>query len=609
MPEDLSAQLKTHLEATRNALTSYRDRWSTYIRLYKAQRKSDVKNFPWPGCSNIFMPELHAEVNTIAANIFGSTIRQDPPFLVRAFRREEPYISRAEVLEHFLTFYTKKVQRLDSYWLRSLPYLVLLGTHVTKLSFREFGNLGFPEVKLTPIPLHHIYIYPGVKDPTSSTFVADLSWVPLSTLYEWHKRGLITRATFDTLRQQAAVSSPKTDPFSENRTIPSSIPGDHIPIYDCYMTYYDENGKPKRVRAVYEEFTNTVLWTEPWGDQLPYIFINYKQDEDSVFGIGLADLTWTLQEAINTGYNQAIDNATIANVRMVVAPPGSNIEPGDPVYPGRVIISPAADKIRPWPVGDVYPSALGIPQLVRNAMERVAATSESLMGMSDSIAKTRATFAGAALNVQMGVTRLDMSSAEFENGLIETVWRTLAMLAEYSRGTSLSFPLTRAENATIEQGVLDIAEDIATRSTYDIQPARRTANQQIERQAAILLSQLVNGYLERTLQFGLLVAQNPNVQPLVGELWSAANEAMKRVLRSFSVENPERIIVELSEALNANQQPLGPSGVPGEEEPGVAAAVSGGLEPGPAPLPASPVQNVPGTPEPGEELLNSLDIT
>lgn len=611
MPEDLKQQLRSHLEATRTCMAPINSKWSTYVRLYKAIRAQEVKRFPWVGAANIFMPELHTEVNTIAANIYGSTIRQDPPFLVRSLKPEPEYRERAVRLEQFLTFYTRKVQMLDSYWRRSLPYLILLGTHVAKLQFMGSGKLGFPEVRVSSVPLHHMYAYPGIRDPELSPFIADLAWVPLSKLYLWMKSGRITKQTFERLRLQAVLSATKDDRGSEHRIPSFSLPGDAIPIYDCYMTYYNPStGEPSRRRVVYEELTDTVLWEEPWTDPLPYVFVYYKQDEDSLFGLGLGDLLWTLQDAINTAYNQAIDNATIANTRMVVAPPGSNIEPNDPVFPGRVIISPASDKVRPWPMGDIYPSALTIPSIVRTAMERVAATPESLMGMADSVAKTRATFAGAALNVQMGVTRIDMASAEFEQGLVELVWRTLELLSRYAAGDLMEFPVAPAPylpsgEPPVLTETLVMSQELSSRSIYEIQPSRRTANQQIERQASILLSNLVSQYLERVLQFGVMVTQNPAVLPLVQELWTSANEAMKRVLRSFNVEDPERIIVELSEALpNAQPQGLNASGLgalSGEAEPGAPPPTNPSTALG-ALVASGPVPGAAGAPPPGEEL-------
>ena len=598
----MKTQLRNHLETTRSLMKPLNDKWSTYVKLYKAIRNQEVKRFPWVGAANIFMPELHTEVTTIAANIYGSTIRQDPPFLVKSYKPDQEYRERANRLELFLTFYTKKVQKLDLYWRRSLPYLVLLGTHVSKLQFVSGGNLGFPEVRVSSVPLHHIYAYPGIHDPENSPFIADLSWVPLSKVYSWYKQGRVTKEAYEKLRLQATPSS-KTDSNSQYRIPDFSLPGDAIPIYDCYMTYYPpDGGAPSRKRIVYEEISDTILWEESWTDPLPYVFVYYKQDEDSLFGLGLGDLLWTLQEAINTSYNQAIDNATIANVRMVVAPPGSNIEPNDPIFPGRVIISPAADKVRPWPIGDIYPSALTIPSIIRTAMERVAATPESLMGMADSVAKTRATFAGAALNVQMGITRIDMASAEFEHGLTEIVWRTLDLLTRYATGEELLFPVYSKNGEPYPSSEeLAISPDLASKSIYEIQPSRRTANQQIERQAAILLSNLISQYLKQVLEFGLLVSKNPDVLPLVRELWQATNEAMKRVLRSFSVEDPERIIVELSEAMNgegANTSGLG--ALPGEEVTGAPAPVGPG-EPLGALVAPGPLPSIPGTPNTGEE--------
>jgi hypothetical protein len=598
-------QLKLHLDNTRNALHAYRERWDRYIQLYKAEQRDPNKDFPWPGCSNVVVPEINAQVSTITSHIYGSTIRQDPIFTVRALRPDQGLVELASKVERFLDFYAKQVQRFDSYWRRSLPYLVLLGTHVVK--FRVEPGL-LPVVALEPISLHRFFVYPGVRNIESSPFVADLRWVAFEHIYELYRQGQITQRVYETMRSQLRVSNVQSDPFSHERVPPSSIPGTVIPLYDCYFTHYDEQtGKPMRYNALFHYETQTILYLREWSDPLPYELLYYHAQEDSCFGIGVGDLVWTLQEAMTTAINQAIDNATIANTRMVVVPPGSNINPNEPVYPGRVVVSTTPEKIRPWPLGDIYPSATVLPGLIRQTMERVAASSEVLMGMPDTVAKTRATFAGSALNVQMGITRLDYASAEFESGLERIAWRTLEALAKYFHGSTVSYvsrkrtaPMAVLESMTelspeaeqayelMESDVFEIPERVS-KSDFAIQPSRRTANMQIERQAAIYLAQLTNNYLQQVLQYGQMLLQAPQLQPLVENIWNAANETMRRVLRSFQVENPDRILVEVSEILgggNAGAKSGGPAGVGAPAEGTTEGAVDE-LQAGAAGLPPS----------------------
>ncbi len=610
--EDKLAQtIALHINQIDTILRPRRELWTRYIGLYKAQRTDPEKSFPWPGCSNIFVPELFDRVSTAAAHIYGTTIRNDPPFNVRSEYGTPDDVKMAEDLEHFIRYYVRMVQHQDTYWRIHLPYLILLGTHVAKVQAVDTSPQGYPLVRIDPVNLHRFYAYPSIPRWREAPILADLSWISPGTIAQWVASGVLSEEKAAKLVQYDNDTVPRTDLMSENRVEPSSIAGGYVPIHDVYIRWQRGGmlSKPVLIRALFHFPTHTVLWTEDWADRpLPYQLVYWRRDEDSVFGIGMGDTMWTVQMAMNTAFNQAIDNATIANVRMFAAPVGSGLEPNEPIYPGKVLIGVNSDKIKDLRLGDIYPSALAIPAAVRQVMERNSAFNDTFMGMSDTTQKTRFTFAGAALNVQQGSMRIDYNSAEFEDGLIELVWTTLEALVKYNAGDTvrvpvrrksvatimkelleeapsvtpdlkslLRAPLSEDEAAAIEEQMFRIPSTVLRRERFSIRPARREANSQVERQSAIVLAQLVAQYLRHVIELAQLTGSQELVAKTIPEVWKVANYAMRKVLVAFAVEESSEMVVDFMEVMNAINA-VGPAPATGLGQVGGVVEGTGGTE-------------------------------
>lgn len=575
----LGHYIEQHLSQIDVLLEPRRSMWTKFIDLYKARRTNPDKNFPWPGCSNIFVPELFDRVSTAAAHIYGTTIRNDPPFLVRSEYGTEEDTKLAEDLEHFIRYYIRTVQKQDAYWRVHLPYLILLGTHVVKVQAVDVSPQGYPLIRLDPVSLHRFYTYPSITKWWDAPILADLSWVSPGTVAQWVKDGNTTD------EKAEAVLTQVNDPLAKIDTSRASnemVPGGYVPIHDVYVRWQqDVLSIPKLIRAIFHRETGTVLWTEDWTWRpLPYQLIYWRRDEESVFGIGVGDTIWTVQEAMNTIINQVIDNMTVANIRAFAAPPGAGIEPGESIYPGKVFVGVNVDKIKEVRLGDVYPSAIAIPQIIRQIMERNSAFNDTFMGMSDAVQKSRFTFAGAALNVQQGSMRVDYNSAEFEDGLVSLVWATLDALVKYNSGDEvmvpvkkrrpsvilkelleetpmatdlaslLRAPLTEQEAMNVETTMFRIPSVILRRERFSIRPARREANAQVERQAAIVLSQIIAQYLRNILQLAQAAGDPELVKKTVPEIWRVANYAMRKILIAFAVEESSEMIVDFAEVMN-----------------------------------------------------------
>lgn len=604
MSEDKLAHLiEMHLSTIDSLLAERREHWRKLIGMYKAQRTNPEKTFPWPGCSNIFVPELFDRVSTAAAHIYGTTIRNEPPFLVRSEFGTEEDVKIAEDIEHFITYYVRMIQKQDSYWRVHLPYLILLGTHVAKVQAVDVSPQGYPLVRIDPVALGRMYAYPSVPKWKEAPILSDLAWLSPGTIVEWMKSGVTSEEKVKQVLTHDSVAL-QTDTLLGSQL----VPGNYVPIHDVYVRWQEKGptSEYKLVRAVFHRPTNTVLWTEDWADKpLPYQFVYWRRDEESVFGIGMGDTLWTVQEAMNTVTNQLIDNMTLANVKMFAVPPGAGLEPGEPIFPGKVLVGVNVDKVKEVRLGDVHPSAYVVQGVIRQIMERNSAFNDTFMGMSDAVQKTRFTFAGANLNVQQGSMRVDFNSAEFEEGLIELVWTTLEALVHY--GSGVAVPAKRRSFGTVVREMMEpkpeavdveaileavmrsddaekvrevlfrVPSTVLRRERFSIKPARREANAQVERQAAIVLAQLVAQYLKNVMELAAS-AQDPQlVAATVPKVWQAANMAMRKVLVAFAVEDSRDLIVEVAEVMNA----LGVGGLVeeggGTEQPALGIPGGGGV--------------------------------
>lgn len=586
--EQLATDIELNISQIEVVLASKRAKWDRYIQLFKAIRDREIKDFPWEGCSNIFIPELYNQAKTISSFLLMNTIRQDPPFKVEPYFKSNDEKKMAAAWEQFLSFYTVNVMEHISYWRKHIPYYVILGTHVAKLSFKAEGKLGWPQVCVTNVPLHRFLAYPGITDWHNAPFIGDVSWVSPSQMFRWVDEGLIKEEKAKNILEQVGQHHARDDIFPGPRLEPQAIPPNYVAICDIYMHWNrgELGNRPQKIRVIYERQTSEVLWVENWDKKrIPYELVYFQRDEDDLFGLGLGNYIETLQSAINTSANQTIDNATLANTRMIVSPPGSGLKPGDKIYPGRVIVSSMPDQIRPWAMGDIHQSSMAMMELMRQTMQQTSGASDSMQGMPDTVAKTRHTLGGQMLNLQYGAGKLDLSSAEIEEGLSNIIWHTLFLLTEYASGREFEFPTKPKSRTDMVSDILqgqDLAgidellqarldpeevdmltfqltstpEEILRKERFKITPSHRFSNKETERQAALMLSQLVTQYLTKMIELGMMITQfqgQPGSELMIATVmkaWDSANRAMKRVLLSFSVEEAGDILIELQEVMN-----------------------------------------------------------
>lgn len=627
--------LNQMMQLIENSLTGRREDWDLYLRLYKSQPDKKVKTFPWEGASNIFWPEIANSVETISAFIISNVVEQTPMRIVKPLKKETEDV--APLFEQFMDVYGKdEPQNLKAYWRRHLPHFALLGTHICKPYIETEGLEEFPSIKFEGIPLHNFYCFPGIKEISDQPVVGDLSVVPLHTIRNWQKEigdEFFPKSALSQIISQTEKWSSQGEPKSDERREQGDIPPGFTPVIEAYCTWNREVPDPldpnemtiesHEVKTVFQYYadTITVMWVESWpAKERRYIKGYMEEDEDSFFGRGLGDRTWTLQVGLNTGINQGIDNATVANVRVWAVATTAGVGDNETMYPGRIIRIPDPKGVVPLSMGDIYPSVYNNLSHVFNAFQRSAATPENMLGMDSTIVKTRQTAMGQAMNIQEGARRINFRSWGFESVIVDMFWMTAEMLAEYvtqdeidlnqlpepsegvdemisifdSMETRGSFStiksimersLSEEEANTLESKVFSIRDVVKNRKGFKVVAARRSENQQLERQAAMVVSQLVAQYLEKVIVLAeklVQVQQMPGgeiVANTIAEAWRVSNITMKRVLTKFPLEDVADMLISLQDvqgSINAiaNNQPVG--NVPGQNVGPPGAANQGG---------------------------------
>lgn len=607
----LDTEVKQHINNINSQLQVKRSQWIYYMEQYKAHVEVDPKTFPWPNCSNIFVPELTNAITTLCSyTIAGMFDNSRPPFRARAyFKKDQPVV---EELERFIDYYAKVVQQLPHYWRRHLPYTILLGTHIAKMEMRFEPATGYPVSKPQGIPLLQFYTYPTILDLRASPFVADVRYVPNWELINWMNNA--PKGSYDADRVEAVYKQvqnywDQANQYNASRTLASDrIPPGFAPIFDCFVmtTLGTMRSEPLKLRVTYEGLTEQIVGVQPYTDQeVPYVPVFWRRDEDSFFGIGAGELGNRLQKGINTMFNQGIDAGTISNLKMFRVSRGSNIDPEEPIYPGRQVIADQGE-FEAIMLGDVTPGLYNLLGMLKMSLEATLAVPPAFQGQPDTVAKSGVTPGVLGHQIQQSAGRIESFLSEFEAGTVDMMWFTLSSLAKSSAHYKFALPDSTMHTTLLEwlqtvpeagsedvlnviearvepdmvsavQEVFQVEEDLYSRRRFELRPIRKELDAASEQQASLLLSQLVNAYIGKIMEFAMTLQQlqqqpgeTNELQNALLQAWKSTNFVMRRVLAAFAVEDASEILMQLEAVVNGlgkgipELPPAGPNAGPPE---------------------------------------------
>ena len=590
--------------------------WAEQEEAYRA-KSGPPQTKPYIGASNETIPAIAMAVDPIHARLDTGIFKQDPVFQVKPLKKK--FVRFYSALGVWIEYYQRNKLKLRQVASPRLLELTKLGTCVFKTVYdrqssrirtydmatwkvveREEVTFSGPRVFgislgdfLFPALYQHVQDCPVVFERQRTTFnklkVAEASG-KLKNVEKLKGQESVTRTALEDAHEQAS-SHVSTRRYT-----------DDIEIFEGWCDYdIDGDGLPERLIITYHKDTRTVLqlrYNWYFHQRKPYTVIPYQLTNDSLYGIGIAEMVKPFQDALTKWHRMATDNAYLANIRMFIVKKESGIEEVPRLYAGRCFFvdDPRSDFI-PFGGGDIYPSTLSERQNLFGMVEKRTGVSDYLTGRESPIIGSRATATSTLALIQEGTKRVEEVLENIRTGMSEIIENCLNIWIQFGLEGLEEVVFGDDETAELlQQFFAEISqENINGALAIDLSATDASGNRQAMQQMQLQIIQVMMNYLEKTLAAGQAMLQqkqvNPEMAALINDVTKAARQMFRDLLQKYEIRNPDDYLPDLEKYLGGGQQgtvgapqgqPGGAQGLPGFFD-GARQAVGPGL-----PVPAQP---------------------
>lgn len=378
--------------------------------------------------------------------------------------------------------------------------------------------------------------------------------------------GLFYEGTWEKIRYSLTNSGPygerefeRSQEQLERREI--AIPS-LINFQELWMAWnVDGNDKGERAEIVvfYQKESNTIMSIRyNWYDDLhrPYRKGVYFPIEHRWTGIGIIKQNNQFQEEITTKHRQFLDNATMANMRMLKVSKLSGIQPDEPVFPGKMWFLDDMSHVESIQMGEVYPSAYNSEQSSLMYSQQRTGVNELTLGQPQ--AGTPGTAADTLSRIQEGNKKYGFTFANMKEMVSAAYLDVMANIAQFGP-KNITYFENAEDGQLVEQFLQMPVSSIREGLIIDLGAAGQLENKLIDRQNSTQLGQLFNQYITGILQLATQT-QDPNIiHEVVSKGIFGGTEIMRQILETFDVKNIERILV--------NERGLNAGGMGGAAQP------------------------------------------
>jgi hypothetical protein len=555
--------------------------WIDWQEAYRAQPIDDEKTFPFTGASNLVIPLIATDVDTIFARMMGMLF--EPPGLWSVTAQSPEMELVAPRIDEFLRWAQHNELELQGPIGDWLVEMLKLGTAVLKQRYhremkkvyewRELGAETFQQqaimlLKDSPridrVALHDFYVPAGFKTLQEAPWCAErinLTWAQFMNrvqagIYEASSR----ISEWDAIQRGSKVQREYERIGGYTQSL-----GNKLELYEFWLDFdIDEDGYDEALVCTIHVDSQTYVrldFNPFFNQEKPYSVARFMRDENSFYGIGLCEMLSPFQEEVTAMHNQRLDNATVDNSSMFAVDKNNlEISEDEPIYPGKIWFLNSPADIQTLQFG----KGTGAAASVQN--ERVTVDySQRRTGVTDYMhaqPEPSIGYAAAYTTQQMmlnSTRRQGEVLREVRRALSESGTRTLELYQQFNQRGKEYFAMG-AQDGQLVRMVLQFPLDLIRRglrvSVTAIDVAQ-SKDAQI-RTHTLVLQQLLQYYMQ-FMQF-MQIAINPQVpQPMQQsaiQMMQGASIVMRRLLDSQGIQDIDKMIPELGGALEYQQRQL-----------------------------------------------------
>lgn len=595
LKSEISMWLLNQLQTAFDDRSEQERNWLEWHDQYEEITKKKV--FPFKNCSNVFIPLTPIAVETIHAREVNTILGTKPYIQVRR-KKEEMSEADAVNIERFLDEVLRTVVNgydTLSMWIMEKDKMgdgfvkVYWKFDQTKIKKgKGFRTITEDDVAIDVIAIEDLIF------PSSARAVEQALWVAHRFRMDWNvlkrKEKLGIYENIDKIKDFYRQDNDTQGEEIDFQKVKKGVEGiderspDILKDYELFEVYFDwdidNDGIAERLVATYEKKSNTIirLIHFPFNHgRRPLVQNSFMKRTNRIYSKGITEMSKQLQIAINTVFNQTIDNATIANVKCFKGLKSAKRDIGE-IYPGKVFWLDSTQDLEDFTLGEVHQSNFVLHGLLRDYHERRTKVTDLNLGRPSEITRSRATATGTLALLQESGRHFDLILNNSREAMTEIAYQIIELYAQYA--PNKVFTVT-GKDGTLEQLRLPKIGTLREEYTFHATATSIAVNKEIEKQANMVLVQQLSGVFRQVLQLIMLTASPQtnlpdSIKKYIFDMVRSYHKMAEDIVRSFEKLDVNVYVPELPDIVKqALQSPLG---AVNQED--LVAAIGGELERG-----------------------------
>jgi hypothetical protein len=292
----------------------------------------------------------------------------------------------------------------------------------------------------------------------------------------------------------------------------------------------------------------------------------------------MAEMLEHLQEEISTIHNQRIDNATVANLQIILVKKLiRGLSPGDRLWSGKIVKADQED-VGTLRLGEIYPSTVNNEQIAQTYAKEISGVGDNINGQGQPVTRTTATAQLSML--EEANRRFDKPIKSIRKSIREIAVHCTDLMSDY--GTNgLAEEWLGDRGAIVEEGLSNPETFAPGNVKVQTLSTRSSVNREVEFQSAVAVMNMVVQMGQQFMQLGTMA--NPQAAGVIAhELVQAIREPWKKVMQYSDSQNVDEAMSVLNVLTRILPAPEDLGGLAGAEAGAQAEAAGGraGANPG-----------------------------
>jgi len=454
--------IKQRIEDAEFALVTQRAKLEEWTQMYNGVLKE--KTFPWKGCSNVDLRLGTIAIETIVPRIIKSIHEVKP--VARIIPRKVGMGVTADIWEDFLDWSLETEFRnsgqsylevkedvyraccRDGTAIEKVYWKTLTNTIRTKEQTEIFPGVyeereivseervyDAPVVDL--VDLKDIVVPPNARhlQRSGSQFVAHKFRISPSDLKRKAKEGIYDKSAVNKIiKAHNELVDDNLDTIrKEIQGITDISNNDEIELYEYWGQYdLDGDGLEEECQIVIHLDTDTICYKDfnPFEHgKRPFVCYRFIPRDGMFFGMGIMELVQQHSKAINTLFNQLIDNNTLTNMPIFKVVSRNGVKELD-FFPGA--------RWPVWQTTDIDPLMqintvqfdIMVLNLILGFIQKLTGSTDFAMGQTSAVSENR-TARGIMSIIQEGNSRFDLIIKRAQDQNAEEWKQILQLNAQY----------------------------------------------------------------------------------------------------------------------------------------------------------------------------------